>query len=121
MPNRRLTHEELLVANSILKDLDELIAELAAGDAELQFAYRRKIWKGMMHRERSKPAQRRKLKTLLYQHQEGRCAQCKKEIPKQYSVLDRTVASNGYVVGNVNLICWACDRAIQASRRFSDV
>ena len=66
MANRNLTADELKSANDLLADIRERMLTLAAGDALLHFAYRRKVAKELGYDERSKPAVRAKLKALKW-------------------------------------------------------
>jgi hypothetical protein len=119
MPNRNLTLDELESARALLKDVRERLAALAAGDAELLFAYRRKIAKELGYDERSGPMVRRKLKAQKREEQGGLCARCREELPEKYVVLDRITASKGYTTENTRLICEKCDREVQAERRYA--
>jgi ribosomal protein L44E len=71
------------------------LSELAGGDSALHFAYRRKLAKELGYDERSKPNVRNKLKALKWRLQNRRCAHCGKEMPLEYSELDRKVAADG--------------------------
>ena len=62
MANRQLTPEELEQANALLDDIRSKLVALSAGEKDLLFAYRRKIFKELTYDERSKPMVRRKLK-----------------------------------------------------------
>lgn len=77
---------------------------LSQGDAELLFAFRRKVCKELAYDERSKPQVRRKLKDQKWKEQRGRCAICREDIPERYTVLDRLNAVNGYTTENTRLI-----------------
>lgn len=74
---------------------------------------RRYVQIRLMHDERGTSMQRRKLK------QDGRCWKCSQVIPMRDSVLDRIKAEEGYLHGNVHLVCSACDRGLQAEKNFS--
>ncbi len=119
MPNRNLTPVELDRARTLLKDIRERLAALAGRDAELLFAYRRKIAKELGYDERSHPMARRKLKTQKRKEQAGLCARCREELPQKYVILDRIAASKGYTPENTRLICEKCDREVQAERRYT--
>jgi hypothetical protein len=119
MPNRNLTQAELELARDLLKEIRERLDILARGDADLLFAYRRKISKELGYDERSGPMVRRKLKIQKRKEQLGLCALCKEPLPEKYAVLDRLAAANGYTLGNTRLICEKCDREVQAARRFA--
>lgn len=119
MPNRTLTTEELAHANDVLASIRERINSLSGDDAELRFAYNRKIAKELTYDERGKPMWRRKLKALKRKTQGGRCTECGSELPARNAVLDRLSAAAGYTEDNTRLICETCDRRIQAERHFS--
>ena len=118
MPNRNLTLNELELARTLLKGIRNRLNALAGGDAELLFAYRRKIAKELVYDERSAPMARRKLKAQKRKEQGGLCARCREGLPEKYVVLDRVAASRGYTSENTLLICEACDREVQAERRY---
>ena len=119
MTNRRLNNDELSHARSLLKEINKRIDELAGGDAELRFAYNRKVYKELIYVERGTPAHRRKLKALMFQLQDGACQSCKQSMEIAYSVLDRKRASLGYTQQNVELICMSCDVSRQKDRGYS--
>jgi RNA polymerase-binding transcription factor DksA len=87
--NRNLTTAELEKANAVLADLRARLIALSAGDANLLFAYRRKIAKELYYDERSKPLQRKKLKALKRAEQGGNCSECGEPLPNKYAELDR--------------------------------
>lgn len=118
MPNRMLNQDELELAWELLEQVKSRLNELSMGDAELLFAYRRKIAKELTYAERSSPMARRKLKIQKRKDQNGLCWKCKGKLPEKYVVLDRITASAGYSSENTNLICEPCDRQIQASRGY---
>jgi hypothetical protein len=119
MPNRRLSSEELARANALLASIRRRLRELAGGDAELLFAYRRKVYKELVYDERGKPPVRRRLKALKREEQGGVCPLCKTPLPAAYSVLDRFVTAAGYTAENAQLICRECDVKTQAARRYA--
>ena len=118
MANRKLYSEELKKANALLDDVRERLRELSAGDSELLFAYRRKVFKELSYDERSKPANRSKLKAQKRREQEGKCPLCGNPLPKTYCVLDRHIASAGYSAANTRLICQPCDVETQGQRGY---
>jgi hypothetical protein len=119
MPNRNLTRDELDLARALLNDIRARLTALAGGDEDLLFAYRPKIAKELGYDERSAPMARRKLKMQKRREQVGLCARCRKDLPEKYAVLDRLAAAKGYTAENMRLICEACDREVQAERRYS--
>ena len=88
-PTRRLTHAQRSEkADPIIAKLREMIHEAAEGDAELEFAIRRRVWNIIGQDER--PLKNRiRLKKLKRQTQQGRCAVCVGQLPEKGSVLDR--------------------------------
>jgi DNA repair exonuclease SbcCD ATPase subunit len=119
MANRQLLKDELAAANALLSEIRARLHALSNGDAELLFAYRRKIYKELGYDERNKPAHRRKLKDQKSREQRGLCALCGKELPIKYTVLDRLVASAGYTADNTRLIHQDCDVEHQASKGYT--
>ena len=119
MPNRQLTKDELSNATDLLSEVRAKLVVLAGDDKDLLFAYRRKVFKELIYDERSKPMDRRALKAKVRKIQEGFCPECKQILPQTYCVLDRANAADGYVLGNVRLLCEPCDRKIQIERRYA--
>jgi hypothetical protein len=119
MANRQLSSDELARANELLADIRARLERLSAGDPELLFAYRRKVFKELTYDERSKPMVRRKLKDLKWKKQRGLCALCGKELPEKYTVLDRLNAADGYTEANTRLIHSECDVEHQACKRYA--
>lgn len=119
MSNRQLTLEERLkLFAPLLKQVRRRLAKLSDGDEALLWALRRKLFKELIYDERSKPMQRRALKTRKALEQGGRCAECKRKLPEKYSVLDRIRAMKGYTEKNTRVLCPACDTKIQVKRRY---
>jgi RNase P subunit RPR2 len=119
MPNRKLSPDELQQANALLTETRAKLDLLAAGERELLFAFRRKVYKELMYDERDKPMVRRKLKALMRSRQGGICPQCSEPLPSTHSVLDRFSAVDGYVETNVRLICQPCDQKVQIQRGYA--
>ncbi len=119
MPNRRLTPEEIVKARVLLDSIRAQLEELSAGDPDLLFAYRRKVYKELTYDERDKPMVRRQLKALKRGEQKGICPCCQKPLPEKYCVLDRFEAAKGYTPENTRLICQACDVASQVSKGYA--
>jgi hypothetical protein len=117
--NRNLNPVELQQANSVLGEVRTRLNALAAGDLELLFALRRKVYKELTYDERGKPAERKRLKRLKYVEQEGNCAICAKSMPSAYSELDRLRASGGYTPSNTRLVHPACHHQSQRERRYT--
>jgi hypothetical protein len=119
MPNRKLTANELVEANALLDEVRKRLIDLAAGDADLHFAFRRKIYKELTYDERDKPMVRRKLKADKRREQNGNCPLCNKPLPDKYCVLDRFDAAAGYIAENTRLICKECDTKTQVERGYA--
>jgi hypothetical protein len=119
MANRNLTPDELAKANALLNTIREQLKALAGGDAELLFAYRRKISKELTYDERGKPGDRGKLKARKFGEQGGLCAECGQSLPEKYAELDRKVASAGYTPENTELVHAACHQKRQAAKGYA--
>jgi hypothetical protein len=118
MSNPRLTPEQLEIARKLLDEVRERLVVFSGGDRDLLFAYRRKIYKELMHDERSKPMVRRRLKQLKMKEQGGVCPLCQEPLPQRGAVLDRARAVDGYTAENTRLIHAACDVAHQAAKGY---
>lgn len=118
MTNPRLTPEQLDSARALLDEVRARLADLSGGDKELLFAYRRKVYKELMHDERSRPMVRRRLKQLKMKEQEGLCPLCNEPLPARGAVLDRARAVDGYTPENTRLIHAACDVAHQTAKGY---
>jgi hypothetical protein len=119
MPNPRLTPDQLGIARSLLDEIRARLIDLSGGEKELLFAYRRKVYKELMHDERSKPMVRRRLKQIKMKEQGGLCPICKGPLPEKGAVLDRARAVEGYTPENTRLIHAACDEAHQAAKGYT--
>jgi len=114
---RKLSRDELKQASEIIDGVKKRIVELSGDDKYLTFAYLRRVWVQLQYVERGKPVQRKRLKAKLLKTQGGQCAvgRPKHKLPERGAVLDRRNAVDGYVIGNVDLICPDCDVRIQTS------
>jgi hypothetical protein len=119
MPNRNLNSDELKRANELLTDIRKRLINLAAGDPNLLFAYRRKVAKELGYDERGKPGTRSKLKALKWGQQDGKCAHCGNKLPLKYSELDRKNASDGYTEENTELVHAKCHEVRQEAKRYT--
>lgn len=84
VPNRQLTpqeRDELYVP--LMAEVGVRLLNLAAGDADLLWALRRKLAKELTYLERSKPAQRKALKKKKVRAQDGICPECRMQLPNQ--------------------------------------
>jgi 5-methylcytosine-specific restriction endonuclease McrA len=118
VPNPRLTPEQLALANDLLKLIRQRLDELSRDDRESRFAFNRKVAKELLYDERSRPADRHRLKRQKRKEQAGKCAKCSEELPARGAVLDRLVAIDLYTPQNTQLICERCDKQIQADRGY---
>jgi hypothetical protein len=119
MNTRQLSDEERRELFAPIFDFVQSRLESAsAGDAGLLFALRRKLQKELSYLERGKPTERRGLKLFMRGKQNGLCAVCHANLPEKNAVLDRIEPMEGYVQGNVRLLCEGCDRTIQAEREY---
>lgn len=120
MSGPKLTKEQ---RENLFKPLFErVIADLAVtsdGDPETLWALRRKLTKELMYMERSTPAARNKLKSLMFKKQRGICALCDKELVQKGSELDRFNAFHGYVESNVSLVHHECHVADQERKGYA--
>jgi hypothetical protein len=119
MPNRRLTSEELQIANHILALVRNRITAAANGDAEFRFALNRKIYKEISYDERDKPSRRKRLKSIKRRQQNNICPYCNEQLPPSDCELDRLVASAGYTTENTHLVHQECHRRSQAGKGYA--
>jgi hypothetical protein len=119
MPNRNLSPDELKVANELLADVRNRLAQLSVGDPLLLFAYRRKIAKELGYDERGKPSTRKQLKALKWGQQQSKCAHCQRDLPLKYSELDRKNAADGYTAENTELVHAKCHQERQAAKGYA--
>jgi hypothetical protein len=120
VPNRQLTPQERdeLYA-PLMADVGAQLLNLAAGDADLLWALRRKLAKELTYLERSKPAQRKALKKKKVRTQDGICPECRLPLPESNNVLDRLQAMGGYTFENTRLLCRPCDIKTQSRRGYA--
>ena|SRR2546426_525557 len=118
-PTRKLTPAERSEkADPIITKVREMIHEAAMGDAELEFAIRRRVWNKIGQDERSLK-NRIHLKKLKGQTQQGKCAVCGGQLPEKGSVLDRLKTMELCTEANTRLLCPKCDREIQEQRKYA--
>ena len=103
----------------LFEEIVRMIIEAADGDEDRLWALRRKIAKELNYLERSRPADRTKLKKLMRLKQEDKCALCGDPLPEKGAELDRFVAKLGYVESNVRLVHHDCHISDQASKRYA--
>lgn len=118
MPNPQLNKKQLESSWRLLGEVRAKLKKLSKDNKNLLFAYRRKIFKELMHDERGKPMQRRKLQELMWGKQKGKCAICKNSLKLKGAELDRKSAPRGYVETNVRLVHHICHRKDQARKKF---
>jgi 5-methylcytosine-specific restriction endonuclease McrA len=118
-PTRRLTPAERTdKADPIIAKVREMIRDAATGDAELEFAIRRRVWNKIGQDERSLKV-RIALKKLKRTKQDGKCTLCGGPLPAKGSVLDRLKTMDLYTEANTRLLCPDCDRRVQEERRYA--
>ena len=106
MANRQLTASELeSLFQPLIAEVREKLTRLARGNGELHWALRRKLAKELTYDERSRPADRVKLKAFKREQQNNKCAICSCKLPEKYATLDRLEAMKGYTPENTRLIC----------------
>jgi 5-methylcytosine-specific restriction endonuclease McrA len=120
MANRQLSKKE---TEELFRPLYQLVTtrlqELSGNDAGLLWALRRKLAKSLIYDERGTPMQRRRLKLLKREEQQGLCAVCRESLPERDAILDRFEAMRGYTLENTRVLCRDCDLRIQTERNFS--
>jgi hypothetical protein len=117
MPGVRLTTEQAEAANALLKLVKERLKELSAGDAQLLFSLRRRIFL-RLYDERGTPAARKNLKEKKSKEQNGKCAIGGEDLPIFGAELDRLDSVPGYTPENTRLVCHSHHRKQQEKDRF---
>ena len=110
------------VLNTVREVLDRVRAELnvlSKGDAKTLHHARRYLMKRLEFDERSRPADRNKLKLTLMAKQQGKCPDCGEQLPPRDSELDRTDPVLGYTEENCKLVHHDCHRKAQALKGYS--
>jgi hypothetical protein len=119
MPNRILTDQEReSLFQPFIVEVRAKLDRISAGDVELLFALRRKLYKELIYDERGKPMSRKILKEVKRALQENKCAICGETLPMKNAVLDRLKAMDGYTKENTRLICHDCDTKTQVERGY---
>lgn len=119
LANRQLSRDEReRLFTPLLNEIRERLRILSGGDADLEWALRRKLFKELTYDERGKPMQRRKLKEHKRVEQENECAVCHHTLPSKNAVLDRIEAMKGYTQENTRLLCPECDVQVQNERGY---
>ncbi len=108
MSNPRLNEEQMLLAGDILERVRGEIEKLSGGNAELRFAYRRRIMTQLQYDERGKPKKRLALKKGKWKEQKGLCSECKGELGEG-AALNCMSAPDGFTWKNTRLICKQCN------------
>ena len=120
MTVRKLTKEEReQLADPVLNRVRKQIRKAAGGDAELEFAIRRRVRRLLEYDERGSPQQRARLKRRKRKQQGGVCVDCNGPLPEKGAVNDRNKAMHGYTDANVDLRCPSCDTAKQENSKYS--
>lgn len=118
MTTPKLTPEQLIEAAALLNDIRQRIKDLSGHDPEIEFAYRRRIYKQLEYDERSKTQKRKALQKKKWKRQDMLCGICNKPLPLEDSELDRLKAIDGYTEENVLLVHQDCHRKDQKERNF---
>ncbi len=120
MPNRQLTKKETEeLFRPLYQSVTARLQELSGGESDLLWALRRKLAKSLIYDERGTPMQRRRLKLLKREEQQGLCAVCREPLPERDAILDRSEAMRGYTLENTRVLCRDCDLRIQTERNFA--
>jgi hypothetical protein len=122
VPNRQLDNGESKKAAELLGRVRRELDLLSGGDANLLFAYRRKLYKELTYDERGKPTERRILKTQKLVQQDCKCAnpECPHADLRSVEVhLHRLEAALGYTIENTELLCRDCHIKQQADRGYT--
>jgi hypothetical protein len=119
MPNRKLTHNEIEVANQLVVEVRRRLKELSANDATLEWAMRRYVYLRLLQDERGTATDRKLLKAKLKIRQHGKCTICHEDLPEKGAELDRLEAMKGYTESNTRVLCHRCHVAIQERRRYT--
>ena len=120
MANRQLTKKETEeLFRPLYQSVTARLQELSGGESDLLWALRRKLAKSLIYDERGTPMQRRRLKLLKREEQQGLCAVCREPLPERDAILDRSEAMRGYTLENTRVLCRDCDLRIQTERNFS--
>jgi 5-methylcytosine-specific restriction endonuclease McrA len=109
MANRRLTDAERELLAPLLDEVRQRLRQLASGDEELHWAFRRRLFNQLQYDERLKPPYRAALKQKKRTAQKGLCNVCGTPLPDSYAILDRLEAMKGYTPENTQLLCARCD------------
>ena len=117
--NRRLSEAEREEAKNILLEVRERITQTARGEQSHIWALRRYIYIRLMHDERGKPGERKKLKFKKMVEQDAKCAERGGKLPEKGSELDRFDAMTGYTPQNTRLLSHNCHRKMQSEKGFS--
>jgi DNA repair exonuclease SbcCD ATPase subunit len=89
---------------SVTKSLEQL----SAGDTDVLFALRRKLFKELSYQERGSPMLRGKIKQQRRKIQSNICPVCNKTLPENHAHLHRLEAKIGYTVENTQLVHSKC-------------
>jgi hypothetical protein len=118
MPSRQSTESEAALFDDLLQKIKTMIEEAAHNDPILLFSLRRRIYKRLEYWERKTPAERKKLKKLKWEEQNGCCAICRNSLELHGAELDRLDSILGYTCENTRLVHHNCHRQDQANKRY---
>jgi len=120
MANPQLTAEQRKnLFGPLFLSVKQELERLAAGDARLLWALRRKLAKELEYLERGTPSYRKRLKEQKYSDQVAFCAICGDILPFKDIDLDRIEAYLGYTRENTRLVHHKCHRAEQAKKKYA--
>ena len=109
MANRTLTPAERAIAKKVFDSIEKKLANLAGKDKNLIFAFRRKISRSLIEKEKGTVAEHNRLKKEKWSENNGRCEYGKHKMPTlRGAVLHRHEAMRGYTARNTILICPKC-------------
>jgi hypothetical protein len=114
-----LPDEVLIKVREVLDRVRVELTTLSSGDAKTLHHARRYLMKRLEFDERSRPADRNKLKLTLMARQQGKCPDCGEPLPSRDSELDRADPVLGYTEENCRLVHHACHRKAQALKGYS--
>jgi hypothetical protein len=118
--NPRLTSDQIKeLFDPLFLQTNARLEELSAGDPQLLFALRRKLFKELGYLERGSPHTRNKLKAMKRIEQGGLCAICQQALPKSHTELDRMEAIVGYTPENTRLVHHGCHVEDQRKKGYS--
>lgn len=102
------TDQREILFEPLYASVTKRLEELSAGNADLLFALRRKLFKELSYQERGSPMLRAKIKQQRRKMQSNICPVCNETLPESHAHLHRLEAKKGYTVKNTQLIHSRC-------------